>query len=333
MFKLKRQLAICCTLVAVLCLLTACQPELATLSATSSKQLSDYPVVAGKLTQDGGHTFLLLANNHVQLWENDNQEKVREWQQLDGESLHLAISKDGETFVTANQSTLSLWQSDKELPIGSLDFSQHLQDANITAIAFWRAPNVLLVGTSAGTVIVADIYNQTYRAMQQHTGEVTKFAHLNDTQYLLSGGNDGMVLLWDMQTYEMHRRYETPFRITSLAVSERSSTTFISDALEQQVIWHPIQDRVLIELKYWQQYQWFRLAKFIEDDKYLVTSSPKTEMTLWDISQNKAVAMWAGKAQSMGSTILDMKYLPGNQLMTLTSDAVLENWDVSTLIQ
>ncbi|XOV80790.1 MAG: WD40 repeat domain-containing protein [Aestuariibacter sp.] len=328
---LKRIYILWLSLVAVSGLI-ACQPELPTLQASNRIQLSDSPVVAAKLSSDGQFSYLLLANNHLQKWQNNDASLIREWQALDDDSLHLAISEDASHVITANQKALTLWFADATTPLGNLDLTMQLGDANITAVDFWQSPSVFLIGTSAGTIFVADIHNSTYRAMQQHGGEVTKFARFNDTQYLLSGGNDGLAILWDMRQFQLKEKVDTPFRITSLTVSSDSGLTFISDALEKQLLWQPVKNQIISELEYWQQYKWFRLATFIQNDKYLITTSPKTEITLWDISSNEAIAMWGSESHSMGSTVLDMTYLNNHRLVTLTSDAVLEHWEITSLI-
>lgn len=319
-------------LVILILSIVGCQPELPSLLATQRTQLTDYPVVTGKLTEDATGTYLLLADNRLQHWQNTSGKMVKEWQNLDADSLHLAISSDGEYILTANQKSLSLWQSDSDTPIGTLDLSQQLLDANITAINFWQAPMQFIIGTSGGTVIVADVRNQTYRAMQHHDGEITKIVKLITSEHLLTGGNDGLVTLWDMRNYEVLNTVSTPFRITSLAVSSETSATFISDALDKQYIWQPIQNKITYELEYWQQYQWFRLADFIEQDTLLVTSSPKTDITLWDLQQQTAIATWAAESHSLGSTVMDMTYVNQEYLITLSSDAVLQEWPVKALL-
>ena len=131
-----RWLLICVSLIVTM----ACQPELATLSATQRTQLSDYPVVAGQLSSNAEDTFLLLANNHLQHWNNPTGQLKSEWTSLDPDSLHLTLSEDNNHLMTASQTAISLWQVGQDSTVGTLDLSAQLGDANITSIAYWRAP-------------------------------------------------------------------------------------------------------------------------------------------------------------------------------------------------
>lgn len=313
--------------------LSGCTETPPALAPVSSLQLTAEPVLTGRLSAIHNKAYTLTSGPVFSIWALDSGRQLQTLGQaaLPANTRDFAVSQDETALLTSDGQALTLWDLTSLTAVGTLDFQQHLGDAHIYSLAF-ISNTVLVTGNSDGSMILADISNNVFKRLVVHTGEVVKLIAGHQQQMLYSAGNDGKVVATDLSTLSVHAEYTTPFRITSLVSNADNSQLFISDALNTQVIWQPWQNQVLGTLDYWQQYRFFRQGTFIRDSSLLITTSPKTEITLWQTDSGEAVSAWSATAQSMGSAIVDLRYTAEGQLVTLTSDAVVETWDISDLL-
>ncbi|WP_100642452.1 WD40 repeat domain-containing protein [Alteromonas facilis] len=313
-------------------LTTACQPEQQAFQSTERWRITSEPVVDAKLSQQGDYAALLLASNSLELWHNASKQKVARWEteQINANTFLLELSASAEYLLTANKKQIQVWHVESNTALGGLDFSQHLGDAQITQIRFSQAPQRFIVGSSRGEVIFADIESNTYRTNQSHTGEVTKLLVSVNRQRLFSGANDGRVVVWDMVNYQPITIKALPHRITSLA-TDGNGRVFISDALKDHIVWDSQRDSDIGELSFFKNFTWFRESLFYPERSWLITSSPKTDVYLWDSQQLVELHSWAIESHGLGSAMEDMKPMPQSYLRTLSSDGVLQDWDLSSI--
>lgn len=330
-----RKLVYVLFLITTLSFLQSCKKPPAELTATLRHQYTETPIIASLLTSDSRHAIILDAKQQLTIWDNDSLNVIRQWspESLPENSQYLAYSASKERLLVASDKIISVWNYLTGTLVGTLDLTPHLGDAEIESLLFTNNTSKFVIGTSSGSIIFADIGNNTFRQNQAHSGEVRLLRLSKNGQTLYSGGNDGKVVQWDLFNLKVKESIETPFRITSLVLSSESNKVFVSDALDEQFVWDPTQNRVVFELDYWQQYRWFRHGIFINNNEYLLTSSPKTELFLWDLVNNQEILYWYAESHSMGSTVSDMALTPDNQLLTLTSDGVLQKWDYQALLR
>ena len=312
-------------------LLLSCQNDEVRLSATQRWQITEGFIVDGKLSANGEFTSLLLADNSLELWNNKVRKKVSAWRpdQLVPETIFIDLSDSAEFILSANHNSVQIWHTDKEQSLGSVNFSKHLGDARITQIRFGASPYQFLIGTSSGDVIFADSLNDSYRVNRRHTSDVVQLKLSKNKRTLFSGGNDGLVVKWDLIDYQPVVTKILPFRIVSLAIGS-DNQIFISDALKDHILWDSSQDSVVGRISHWQRFKWFRHAIFAPHQRWLVTSSPKTEMHLWNIDDMTMRGSWNVESQTLGSSVADIKVIGTEHLRTLSTDGVLQDWNLSS---
>lgn len=303
------------------------------LSAASAKQLPVESLIQAKLSQNAAQVFVLEQGQVFALWDVASETSLKF---IDGDTLppntrSFAVSENDKVFVTTNGKSLSLWDLNSFSIIGSLDFRKQLGDASILSLAI-ISDSVLLAGSSDGSIFYSDLANKVFRKLHIHGNEVVKITIGPDKKHFYSAGNDGKVIVTDLSDFTTKAQYEAPHRITSMFNNHDYSLIFISDALDQQVIWQPWQNSVVTELGYWQQYRFFRLGLFMRDASLLMTTSPKTKVTLWDTTTGEEVANWTATTRSLGSTIIDIQQPSDSKIITVTSDGVIETWDFSPLL-
>lgn len=312
--------------------LSACQGDIPGITSHSQWQITKDYVIDAKLSERGEYSALLLAQGRLEIWHNTRQERIDLWPKTDllRKSTMLAISPDARFLITANDNALQIWQSGEREPLGSLNLTSHLGDASITDITFWQAPHKLIIGTSSGVLIFADIKNNLYQQNQSHSGDVTKLLITDNGAAVISGGNDGRIIKWSLNTYYPTQTQTLPFRITSLT-TDNKDLIFASDALKTQIIWDTSNNTITGQLKYLDRNKWFRQALFINHSKWLVTSSPKAELLVWDLNSLELKASGMIRFHGFGSTTEDMKRTGPQSFRTLSSDSVIEDWELSAL--
>ncbi|NQZ07169.1 MAG: hypothetical protein HRT35_08405 [Algicola sp.] len=93
-----------------------------------------------------------------------------------------------------------------------------------------------------------------------------------------------------------------------------------------QYVWDLAKQQRVTELDYFERWRWFCEAVFVRGDR-VITSSPKREITLWDINTGQALKLSQIKGLSMGSTTYSMALDASKErLVTLSSDAILQIW-------
>ena len=316
------------TVFIVSALLFACKAEREPLSDKGQWQITDQFILSAVLSERGLYTALLFPEGRIVVWDNDTQRRLIEWQAPDvlPDTSMIHMDESGRYILSANRNVVQIWDSGSKVPVGALNVSAQLGDASITSFTFQQAPFALVIGTSGGDILFADIHNNVYQLAHQHDADVVKLIVSPDGE-LYSAGNDGLVVRWDMQTQTPSQTLTVPHRVTSLEVGQ-DHKVFVSDALETQVVWQSQRNEIISELAYWERFQWFRVARFAPANAWLVTSSPKTELYLWDTNTGEPIARWWAQAQGFGSAILDMCFVNSATLRTVTSDAVLQDWDL-----
>lgn len=101
---------------------------------------------------------------------------------------------------------------------------------------------------------------------------------------------------------------------------------FISDALKTQQLWNSVTGEVGGELTYLKRHEWFRHALFVTDSSQLITTSPKTQLTVWDLSTLESQDSWSVTGTGFGSTVEAMVLTSPDTLRTLSSDGIVEDW-------
>ncbi|MCU7553156.1 WD40 repeat domain-containing protein [Alteromonas sp. ASW11-19] len=302
------------------------------LTPLSSQQLTTEQVLTARLSVGFNKAYILTRGPAFSSWALDTGRQLQRLSndQLPENTRDFVISPDESALMTSDGQTVILWERDSLTAVGTLDFQQQLGDAQVYVMAF-ISNTVLVTGNSDGSIIIADIGNNLFKRYEAHSSEVTKLLVGHQQQMLYSAGNDGKVVATSLQDLSVHAEYTTPFRVTSMVSNADNSLMFISDALNDQVFWQPWQNRVAGALDYWQQYRFFRKGLFIRDDTRLITTSPKTDLTLWRTDTGEEITSWSATSHSMGSAILDLQQTDNGRLITLTSDAVVESWDISGL--
>lgn len=324
---LNRYLRLAVLLVSVQCVACTSEPE--PVNDIGRWQITDSFILSAALSKQGQHTALLFPQGRLAVWDNKTQKRLVDWHAPDvlPDTSMMHMDESARYLLSATRTVVQIWDVTSTAPAGSLDLSAQLGDASITSLRFILAPHSFVIGTSGGDILFADTRSDEYHLAHQHDADVVKLIMSPDGE-LYSAGNDGLVVRWDEQNKAPEQTLTVPHRVTSLEVGP-DDKVFVSDALETQIIWQSQRNEIISELTYWDRFQWFRVARFAPINQWIITSSPKTELYIWHLANGEPAAQWRAEVQGVGSAILDMRFTNPATLRTITSDGVLQDWDLT----
>ncbi|MBQ4848310.1 hypothetical protein [Pseudoalteromonas sp. MMG005] len=317
----------------LLCTLLGCSDPFVA-QAQKRYVLSEERVLDGKLSHDGEWAALVMEGPSVNIWDVRSKKVVFS---LAKEALPTTIrtflfNKQHRLIIVAGSNVLQLWDINTGNLEGTLNVSGFDELARITTLQLSLDARLVGIGMTDGSVTLFNRENKQARRIVPHTSNVTHIHFLPDNIGVLSAAHDGYVKAWAMDEGNTLYSVRYPSRISTLSVARTGNDMFVSDSLKTQQVLNVSNGKLSKQLDYMSRFKWFRHALFLSGSPYLLTSSPKSELTVWHMSSGKEVLSWHIEAESMGTTLFDMIELSSGRLVTLNSEAVVEHWHTDELL-
>ena len=313
------------------CLL-ACEPENSIPQAKSSHQYSERPLVAAALSSDASQALMLSIDGVLSLWDTHSRTLLRQWHQpafdINENVYYAALSANQQFVAVAGRTRVSVLSVNKGDTLVSWQPKGFDTDATITVLELGHSNENVWLGMSDGSIITVDLLNNKQSMFAHHQGPVADIQISDNQQKILSSSTDGSVVYWNAADGSVLNEREQNYRITSLAIDPASQRVFLSDALKSQLIWSLSEQNILSQLSYFGGARTFRESLFIDQGRKLITASSKQKITLWQVRSGGELGQWQASAKSMASTVFAMASARYGQVHTLTSDGVLEVWQI-----
>lgn len=298
------------------------------LTAYHHHQITELAVIDADISDDGKYSLILELTNQVLLWDNTNFSLVKQWQsdEFSQQQYNVNFSKNKQWIAVSGKYSITLFSvkgTHNKLTWKVNGFSK---DAQISDVIVNSIGNKVVIGLTEGSVIVVDIANGLRSQFNLHDGPVTQLKFSDNEQKLISASLDGKVIKWDINTGKVIWSDKQPFRVTSLAFDDLSQLLFISDALNNQRFFSLDKTKVLASLNYFERNRYFREAIFLNGAKKLLTSSSKYQISLWDVESGDEIGQGEIRATNFGSTVFDFAITNKNDVLTISSDGILERW-------
>ncbi len=168
-------------------------------------------------------------NSVIYIWDSVDFRLVKQIVEHQGMIMSMAWNGDGKRLAAGGMSNsvgeLIIWNIDTGDPGYSLIGLEHA----VSAVAWDTDEETLIIGSSDGKLRWLDLWSGVVlKVRESHEGTVQALRRSPDRTRLASGGNDGAIMLWDMESRELLR---TLRRDNS---SERLNISGISDSSDTQ---------------------------------------------------------------------------------------------------
>ena len=114
-----------------------------------------------------------------------------------------------------------------------------------------------------------------------------------------------------------------------MSIHEASRKVFVSDALKTQIIWDLANEKIVSKLDYFRGARTFRESLFVDNGRKLITASSKQILSLWDVRTGIEISSWNISSSTSSTNVVAMANGHNGQLYTLSSDAILEIWNIN----
>ncbi|GFD88244.1 hypothetical protein KUL152_04700 [Tenacibaculum sp. KUL152] len=322
-----------CIISLLLVMQQGCKEDAPVLPVNETR-LTKIPVKQAALSSDASLAAFIHNDHSVSLWDTNSKQQRYIWREdeLSQEALAIITLSNNKKWLAVTgywSTTLINLHTGKVL--GSWQF--HGKDSGATASSMQFSPegDSALVGMTDGTVLELDFAQGTALQFSHNTMKVLHVGYASES-YAFAGGIDKQWFLWDLtQNDVMHQRHYRS-RITASVIDSQSKRAFISDALNSHEIIDLAHNEVIAELSFFERFRFFRKGLFLENGEYLVTTSPKSVVTLWNANTGEEQASWEITRYSSEATTHALTINNDGDLVTLSSDGVLQSWDYRALI-
>ncbi|CAH9050389.1 hypothetical protein PSECIP111951_00182 [Pseudoalteromonas holothuriae] len=312
------------------CLLVACG-EPAMFTSTEKHQFSDALVLDGQISADAKQVMLLIEGPNLAVWRTHDKQIVMTLneEQLPAKVRAISLSERAKLLIVAGDNSVQLWHSLSGKLLGTIDLYAVDELARVSALTTRKDGSEIAVGFTDGSVALFDYENKKMKQFMPHSSNIMAIEFYQNK--IITGSHDGSVKAWDAHTGTTQYQRQYTSRLSSLALSADKQQLFVADGLKTQQVLLAENGEVASELTYISRFKWFRQALFIPNSNYLVTSTPKSELNVWETSLGKEQVSWQIDSHSMGTTLLDMVII-NNELITLSSEGVIEVWPLMSIL-
>ncbi len=248
-----------------------------------------------------------------------------ELQQLESEQLpdnfFVACSPDCETLLVAGFDSTGWWHLEDDI------FEPLLTDEEIEAVGAAWHPDLPLaaLGGADGTVMLLNTETKEIdKTFEGHESFVYAVTFSVDGHYLISGGIDGKIIVWDIangtQKYELSQFDYTDFVLFSsdsskVLIAAGNGDFWVNDILsgEQIQAFKGHGSRMLG-------------ASFSADDRSILTFNRDDSVRLWDMETGEEVSNYG----NLGNDVLDVRLEPDPAILIQSVSGYLEYRNIAT---
>ena len=282
-------------------------------------------VRAVAFTLDGATLASASSDGTVRVWNLGSTAPPRTLQDHPGEVTCLALSPDARTLAEGfADGTLQMWNLADGTRVGVTTL-----DGALTGLSFApaRATPVLLAATTNGVARIDPVKGALLSAPTGERMPTSAMTFLADGTRYATGGNDGMLRVWDASVAETHERI-TALAAPAQAIAFAPGTARVlatNGAQGSVQLWNTDGPRALATLTH--AGKPVQSIDFAPNGRLLVTGSADGALLLW----NAEAGTLQATLQASGPSIDAVAISPdGRTIASAGQDRIVRLWDLDT---
>ncbi|MFC0119463.1 WD40 repeat domain-containing protein [Pseudoalteromonas xiamenensis] len=292
-------------------------------------------VIYAAFSADSQSVLLYTQSKNLELWDLSNRTKRMqlEFSQIGEVARAFLLTHQKTKIVVGGEQRLSFWS----VETGQLEQYFTLSGADplarIASIAMSPNDEYLSVGMTDGSIVLLSFKDKSQRLFKPHSSEVAYLIWDADSRRVMSAGFDGVVSTWLFSDATVLSEFHVEKRVTTLAATKTLDTAFVSDALHDQRYFDVRSGHIKTTLSYPERFRWFREGLLLEERPYIVTTSSKSKLSIWSKETGKELGSWFINASGGEALVLDIIEEKPGTILTVSSDGIVERWQVDALVQ
>jgi len=236
-----------------------------------------------------------------------------------------ALSVDGRFAVSAERNNLIRWD------LASRQAAGHWGTTGvIRSVAIDGKGQRILAGLSTQSAWLIDASGTLSPTVIPHAMAVGVVALSADGRVGVTGSDDGMLRVWDLDSGTTLWRWSFDANVASLAISPDGQSLFAAPFHGTGKIWRLQDGHVLVE-RLGQPRGSMSSARFSDDSQQLLTGSPAGELILWSASTGERIQAWQAprptRTPPVAHALMDVAFVPGGQAVAAaTSGGQVLTW-------
>ncbi len=237
----------------------------------------------------------------------------------------IAISNHSQTFASASNAEIKLWQLNSGQRIGTLVGHSD----QVTCLVMSPSGQTLISGSKDRTIRFWDLRKKkivrTFGGqIDDHLSEITNLAISPDNQILLSCDLDNSLKIWDINYARVLKTIFFSADVTCLTIHPHGQL-FCSGGLESQVKIRQIKDGQVIRSL--NNTSGVLSLAFSPDGKLLATGGLDSQIKLWDLVTGKVIYTLSGHQERISTVLFSSD---GQSLISSSWDRTIKLWDLVT---
>ena len=312
--------------ISLICLLLlGCEQPVKPISQSTHAAVATYDA---DISNDGSAALIASVNHQAGFWDIENDVLLYNWQQGSAEEEILAvdISSDGLFAVTASHTTFALWSTETGKNLGFYN----LPESDLRDIAIADGGRLVVMGLGNGTVIHVNLDTGRRLEFLAHGEAINSLVISPNGRYVLSGGNDYRAILWDSQTGQPIHTWPHQSRVILVAMTSDARYAFSSGNKADAYIWDLNSGQRVSALDLEKRQYVLSSARFSADGNELLTGAPSKQLTLWQVSNGKALQKLSVSARNQrrpsGAIVYAVGFTESGDLLSESSAGLGERW-------